>query len=122
MGFSAILFHPGSSFFFGRATDLADHNDRLGIRILVEHLKHVQMRCAVDRIPSDANTGTLSVASGSQLPDGFVGQGSGAGNHTDIALLVNVSWRYPDSAAAMEFGPSPGVTTPGQFGPTRRVF
>ena len=44
---------------------------------------------------------TLSVAAGRQLPDGLVGQGPRAGNHPDVALLVDVSGRNADTTATV---------------------
>ena len=45
---------------FGRAADLADHHDRLGLRVGEEHLQHGDEFGALDRIAADADRGGLA--------------------------------------------------------------
>ena len=91
MGFLQCSFAQRAASTSAVAADLADQDDRLGFRIFVEHLEHVEMGGAVDRIPADADAGALAVAELGELPDGLVGQGAGTGNHADVAALVDVS-------------------------------
>ena len=44
------------------AADLADHDDRLGLRVVVEHLQHVDVLKPVDRVAADADAGRLPEA------------------------------------------------------------
>ena len=101
IGFLQFSFAQAAASSSAAAADFADHDDRFGLRIVVEHLEHVQVRRAVDRIAADADAGALAVAAGGQLPDGFIGQRAGAGDHADVALLVNVAGRDADAAAAV---------------------
>ena len=71
------------------------------LRVVVEQLDHVEMRGAVDRIAADADAGGLADAARGQLPHGFVGQRAAARDDADVALLVNVTGRDADAAAAV---------------------
>ncbi len=48
----------GGGFFVG-AADLADHDDRVGVRIVVEQPQHVDVLQTIDRIAADADRGRL---------------------------------------------------------------
>ena len=61
----AVLFSPSGGLLLRAPADLADHDDRFGLRIVVEQLENVEVRRAVDRIAADADTGALPVARGS---------------------------------------------------------
>src|ERR1043166_985314 len=58
-GFFAIRFNPLGGFLLGGSADLADHDDAMRVRIRVEELDDIQMRGAVDGIPSDADASGL---------------------------------------------------------------
>src|SRR5690606_32665914 len=90
-GFVAVFGGPGGGFFFGSAADLADHDDGLGLRIVVEHLEHVEVGGAVDGVAADADAGGLAEPGLGELPDGLVGESAGAGDDADIAALVDVA-------------------------------
>ena len=96
-----MLLRPGGGFFLGAAADLADHDDGFGLGVVVEHLEHVEVRGAIDRIAADADAGALAVAAGGELPDRLVGQRAAAGDDADVAALVNVAGRDADAAAAV---------------------
>ena len=98
---AAVLLDPVGGFLFGRAADFADHDDAVRVRVVVEHLDDVQVRGAVDGVAADADAGGLADAAAGQLPDGFVGQRAAAGDHADVALLVNVAGGDADAAAAV---------------------
>jgi hypothetical protein len=61
------------SLFFGCPADLADHDDRLGVRVFLEESQYVQVVGAVDRVSADTDAGGLT-ESRHELPDRFVGQ------------------------------------------------
>src|SRR6185369_8122342 len=63
---------------------------------------------AVDWIAADADAGALADTATSQLPDGFVSQGAAPRNHADLPLLVNVTGRDADPAAAVRILPLAG--------------
>ena len=99
----AIFLGPTRGFNLGIAANFADQNDGFGFRVFVEHLKHIEMRGAIDRITSNAHAGALAITELRQLPHSFIGQRAGTRNHTDIAALVNVSRRNANAATAMAF-------------------
>ena len=100
-GLLTILLRPSRCFFLSGTTDLTDHDDGFGLRVVVEHFEHVEVRGAVDGIATDTDAGALTVAAGGELPDGLVGQGAGAGDDADVALLVNVARGDADAAPAV---------------------
>ena len=75
-GFLTVFANPLGGFFFVGSSDFANHDDGFGLRIFVKHLEDIEMRCSVDGIAADPNAGGLAESSGSQLEDGFVGEGS----------------------------------------------
>src|SRR6266478_2553921 len=85
---------------FGVATDFADHNDGVRVRIIVEEPDGVEERRADDGITADADAGGLADAELRQLVDGFVGQRPAAADHADISLLVNAAGHDADLALA----------------------
>src|SRR5208282_1544635 len=74
---------------FRVAADFADHDDRVRLRIVVEHAHDVQKARADDRIAADADAGGLADAEPAELTDGFVRQRAAAAHDSDVALLVN---------------------------------
>jgi len=92
---------PGGGLLLGGAADLADHDDRLGFGVLVEHLQNVEVGGAVDRVAADADAGALAVAAGGELPDGLVGEGAGARDDADVSLPVDVAGGDADAAPAV---------------------
>jgi hypothetical protein len=100
-------------FFFGRAADFADHDDRLGGFVGQEQLQDVDELGALDRVAADADGRGLAEAGVGGLEHGFIGQGARARDDADRAF------------EKIEPGMMPilhwfGVRTPGQFGPIRR--
>ena len=75
--------------FFGVAADFADHDDGVGVGIVVEEADGIEERGADDGIAADADAGGLADAEARELADGFVGERAAAADDADIALLVN---------------------------------
>ena len=50
-----VLLRPARGGFLVGAPDLADHHDRVGIRIVVEQAQHVDVLETVDRVAADAD-------------------------------------------------------------------
>jgi len=92
-GFRAVLLDPLGGFLLRASPNLTDHDDSVCVRILHEQLDGIQMRSAIDRVSSDANTRALPNAAAGQLPDRLIGQRAGAADHADVAFLVNVTGR-----------------------------
>ena len=77
------------SIFLGRAADLADHDDALGLRVVLKQAQAVDEAHAVNGIAADADAGALAEARTRGLMHGFIGQGAGTRHDTDAAWLVN---------------------------------
>src|SRR3989338_7899785 len=109
-----VVLDPARAFFLVAAADLADHDDRIGIRVVVEQLHHIDMLHAVDRIAADADAGRLPHAQRGELPDRLVSQRAGARYHADAALLVDV----PRHDADLDFvrRNQPRTVRPDQYG------
>src|SRR5690606_23344576 len=73
---------------FGVTTDLADHHDRLGLRVFLEGLERVDVGGADDRVTTDADAG--GEADVPQLVHHLVGQGARLGHQTDLARAGDV--------------------------------
>jgi hypothetical protein len=54
-GFFMFALHQRSRVGLVRAADLADHDDRIGVRIVVEQAHDVDVLQAVDRVAADAD-------------------------------------------------------------------
>ena len=84
----------------GRAADLADDDDGVGVGVVLEEAQGVDEVGAVDRIAADADAGRLAVAELGQLMHRFVGQRAAARHHADAARLVDVARHDADLALA----------------------
>src|SRR5207245_9665255 len=91
-----MVLDPARTSLFGIAADLAYHDHGVGLRIVVEHLHHVDMLQAVHRIAANAHARRLPKTLLHQLANGFVGESTGARHHADAALLVNVAGHDAD--------------------------
>ncbi len=90
----------GSRFFFSRTTDLADHDDRFGLRVFLEQLQDIDEVRARDRVTADTNAGGLTETGVSGLLHSFVSQGAGTRHDAYLAWQVNVTWHDADLALA----------------------
>src|SRR5687767_3924396 len=97
----AIGFDPFSCLFLSRAADLANHDDAVRIRIVIEHSDHIEMRRPVDWIAANANASGLTNTALGKLPDRLVGQRAAPRDNADVAALMNVAGGNPDPATAM---------------------
>src|SRR5262245_16056063 len=82
----------------GGAANLAHHQDRLGLRVVLEEPQHIDERRAGDGVATDADTGRLSQAEVGQLPDRLVGQCAAAADDADRARRVDVTGHDADLA------------------------
>ena len=74
---------------FGRAADLADHDDGFGFGIVVEQAQRIDVRGADDGIAADADGRRLADAALRELVHGLIGQRARARDDADRAFLVN---------------------------------
>ena len=78
------------------ASDLSDHDDSLGGRVLDEQLQAVDEVCAVEGVATNTNTESLAQTHSAGLVDSFVGQSSGPGDNSNTAGLVDVAGHDAD--------------------------
>ena len=55
-GLFHMLTDPLGTFFFIRTADLTTHDNRIGVRVIVEQLHHIQVLQAVDRVSANTYT------------------------------------------------------------------
>jgi hypothetical protein len=82
--FGHVGFDIFSSIDLGASTDLADEDDFLRSRIVLEHLQHVDEACADDGITTDPDTGCLSQAGFGQSMNDLIGEGAALRYHADV--------------------------------------
>ena len=96
----------------GRAADLADHHDRLGLVVGQEHFEHVDELGALDRVAADADRGGLAEALARGLEHRLIGQRARARDDADRARLEDIG-RH-DADLALAGGDDAGAVRPDQ--------
>lgn len=81
-------------------TNLADHDDTVCLLVLREDLETVDEVGAAERVTTDTDDERLTQAGLSGLVDSLVGQGTGTGDDTDTAALVDEAGHDADLALA----------------------
>mmetsp|Transcript_29276 Transcript_29276/g.45495 ORF Transcript_29276/g.45495 Transcript_29276/m.45495 type:complete len:281 (-) Transcript_29276:169-1011(-) len=94
----SVLLEPLRSFFLRSSSNLTNHDDALGLRIIREAFQTVDEVSPVKRITSDSDAGRLSQPSRRSLMHGLVGQRATAGYHANFTRSVDVSWHDADLA------------------------
>src|SRR5690606_18200653 len=100
---AALLLLGGKEFrrlFLGGTADLADHDDRPGLGVFGEPVRHVDVLGALDRVAADADGRGLAEAEVRGLLHRLVGQRAGARDDADRALLVDMPRHDADLAFA----------------------
>ena len=85
----------------GGTTDLADHDDTVGLGVLEEDLKAVDEVGAAEGVTADTDDERLAKAGLGGLVDGLVGEGAGTGDDTDTTALVNETGHDADLALTL---------------------
>ena len=86
-----IGFAPACGFCFVWATDFTDHDDGVGIRVVVEHAHDVDVLQAVDGVATNTDSARLAQANFSQLRDCLISQCTRATHHADATFAVDVA-------------------------------
>ncbi|EJK52266.1 hypothetical protein THAOC_28484, partial [Thalassiosira oceanica] len=86
----AVARPPLGRLLLGRAADLADHDDPLGLGVVAEPLEAVDEVRAVEGVAPDADAGALPEPGHGRLVHGLVGQRPRPADDADLALLVDV--------------------------------
>src|SRR6267143_1680577 len=89
--FFHVVLRPARRDLLVRAADLAHHDHRLGLRVVVEHAQNVDVLQSVDRVAADADAARLAEADFHQLPDRFISQRPGARHDPHRPLPVDVA-------------------------------
>ena len=76
---------------FVRTTNLADHDDAFGLRVLFEQSQDVDEVHATDRVATNANASALAEAELGRLVHGFVSERARTRNNTDATTTVDVT-------------------------------
>lgn len=85
----------------GGTTNLTDHDDTVGLGVLEEDLEAVDEVGAGEGVTTDTDDEGLTKASLGGLVDGLVGQGTGTGDDTDTAALVDEARHDTDLALTL---------------------
>ena len=91
---------PLGSLLLSLATDLANHDDTLGLGIVNELGKHINEVGTVEGVTSNTDNGRLTETLRGSLIDGLVSESTGARDNTDFTLGVNISRHDTDLALA----------------------
>ena len=73
-GFLQVRLAPDRGLGLVGPADLADHDDGVGVRVVVEGAHHVDVLQAIDRVAANADGGGLAQTDFGQLRHGFIGQ------------------------------------------------
>lgn len=90
-----------SGILLGGTTDLADHDDTVGLGVLEEDLKAVDEVGAAEGVTADTDDERLTEAGLGGLVDGLVGESAGTGDDTDATALVNETGHDADLALTL---------------------
>ena len=99
-------------FFLGRATDLADHHDRLGAGVFLKQTQNIDKARPRNRVAADADAGRLAVTHVSGLLDRLVGQRTGARHDAHLTRQMNI--RRHDADLALPRRDHAGAVGPDQ--------
>src|SRR5262245_59322103 len=82
-----------SGVFLGRATDLTNHDDRLGRFVGQEHRQDVDELGALDGVAADSDGGRLTEPFAGRLINRLIGERARARHDTDFARAENIAWQ-----------------------------
>ena len=84
-----VLLDPLRRVLFGRAADLTDDEDSVGVGVILKELERVDEVRALDGVAADADGGRLADACVRELEGRLVGEGAGARDEADVAGLAD---------------------------------
>eukprot|EP00049_Salpingoeca_infusionum_P012206 m.221069 g.221069 ORF g.221069 m.221069 type:complete len:322 (-) comp15124_c2_seq5:246-1211(-) len=93
-----VLLQESGCLFFGRATDLTNHDDTFSVWVLEELGEAINKVSTVEWVTANTNTKGLSKTSGSGLTDSLISKGTRTRHNTNVALLMNMTWHNTDLA------------------------
>lgn len=86
----------------GGTTNLTDHDDTVGLGVLKEDLQAVDEVGAGEGVTTDTDNERLTEAGLGGLVDSLVGEGTGTGDDTDTAALVDEAGHDTDLALSLK--------------------
>ena len=89
--FFHIGFAPLSGVCFVWSADFANHDDGVGIRIVIERLHHIDVFQAIDGVTTNTDSTGLAQTYFGQHGHRFIGQRARARNHADASFAMDVS-------------------------------
>jgi hypothetical protein len=115
-GLLAVGLDPAGGLDFGCAADFADHDDALGVGSSLNSLMTSRWLVPLTGSPPMPTQVDWPRSLAGELEDSLVGEGAGAGNDADVALLVNVTGGDADAAAALGLRAGAGSHDSGAVG------
>lgn len=95
---SIVLLQEIGSLLLSRSSNLSNHDDTIGLTILKEDSQAVDEIGSGEWVTADTDNKGLTKTALGGLVDCLVGEGSGAGDDTDAAALVDETWHDTDLA------------------------
>ena len=91
-----------SGILLGATTDLADHDDAVGLGVIEEHVQTVDEVGAGEGVTTDTNDEGLAKAGLGRLVHSLIGEGSGTRDDTDATTLVDETGHDTDLTLSLE--------------------
>src|SRR3978361_1336429 len=85
--FDLMLRQKLGSVDLGRSADFTDHDDRLGLGVMQQHVEHFDKIEALYGIAADADASALAKHGRAGLRDRLIGQRAGTRNNADAPAL-----------------------------------
>ena len=89
--FFHIGFAPLSGICFVRSTDFANHDDGVGVWIIIKRLHHIDVFQAIDRVAANTHCARLAQTYFGQHSNCFVGQSSRTRYNANASFAMDVS-------------------------------
>src|SRR5688572_12991105 len=86
-----VLLHEGGGVLLVSTADLADHDDRISVRILLERAQAVDEVSSDNGVATDANARALTDPVAGEVIHDLVGQGAASGHQADAARCTDIS-------------------------------
>ena len=109
-----VLLDPLRRVLFGRAADLTDDEDGVGVGVVLKELERVDEVRALDGVAADADGGRLADACVRELEGCLVGEGAGARDEADVAGFADGARR--DAEFRLPGGEEAGAVRPDETG------
>ena len=96
--FNLVLAQKFRRVSLSRAANFANHNDRMGLVIVQEHVEDFDEIRAFDRIAANSDAARLAKASRCGLVNRLIGERSRARDHANVTFAMDMAGHDPDLA------------------------